>query len=155
MSLAGFDYISTTIDVSFDPGSTMATVSVPIIDNTDIEGDEMFTVSLTSSDSNVEFGNDMATVTILDRDGMNLVLHAEVYEYFIVSVVVFFNPVSYTVTEGEDAHVTLLVHRRGSLSDAAVITVTPVADSAEGKFHMDERILLKIYLPFSGIRFCT
>ena len=59
----------------------------------------------------------------------------------------FFNPVSYTVTEGENAHVTLLVHRRGSLSDAAVITVTPVAGSAASKFHMEERILLDIHFP--------
>ena len=69
MSAAVSDYTSITMDVTFVPGSTMATVRVPIIDDTELEEDEMFTAFLSSSDSNVMVGDDTATVNILDNDG--------------------------------------------------------------------------------------
>ena len=73
MSVAGFDYTSTTMDVTFVPGSTMATVSVPIIDDIEKEFDEDFTVTVSSTDPNVLIKNDTATVFILDNEGGNLI----------------------------------------------------------------------------------
>ena len=72
MSVAGSDYTSISMNVTFAAGSTMATFRVNISDDTDIEGDEMFTTSLTSSDSNIVTRNNTATVTILDKDGNEL-----------------------------------------------------------------------------------
>ena len=69
MSAAGSDYISTTMDVTFDPGATTASVTVQIIDDTYIEENEIFSAFLTSSESNVVIGDDMANVTIVDDDG--------------------------------------------------------------------------------------
>ena len=69
MSVAGFDYTSTTIDVTFLPGSTMVTVRVLIIDDFVMEFDEEFMVTLSTTDPNVLIKNNTANVTILDDDG--------------------------------------------------------------------------------------
>ena len=74
MPAAGSDYTSTIMDVTFDPGSTMATVSVPISDDTAKELDEAFTATVSTTDSNVMIGDDdTAMVTILDNDGGDLI----------------------------------------------------------------------------------
>ena len=54
--------------VTFLPGESTASVSVSIVDDSNIEDTEMFTATLTAV-SNVVIGNDdTATVTILDDD---------------------------------------------------------------------------------------
>ena len=72
MSTAGFDYTSISM---FDPGSTMATVRIPIIDNIVMESDEVFTATVSTTDPNVIIINDTATITILDNDGRRYVSH--------------------------------------------------------------------------------
>ena len=72
MSAAGSDYTSTTISVTFDPGSTMATVRVNINDDIVKESDESFNVTVSTTDPNVLIKNDTATVIILDNNGGNL-----------------------------------------------------------------------------------
>ena len=71
------DYTSTKTTVTFPPGTTTATVSVPIIDDSRTEGDETFLLRLVadSSDSNISHtatqlsGARAGTVTIVDDEG--------------------------------------------------------------------------------------
>ena len=69
MSVAGSDYVSISMDVTFDSGSTMATVNVTIIDDFVIEFAEAFTATVSTTDTTVNIINDTATITILDNDG--------------------------------------------------------------------------------------
>ena len=50
----------------------------------------------------------------------------------LISVVVSFDPTSYTVTEGDDGFAVLTLVRSGDLSRATVVTVTTADDSAIG-----------------------
>ena len=63
---AGFDYTTTSVEVTFRPDSATALARVPITDDNEIENEEAFTAVLSSSDS---LGEDIATVMILDDDG--------------------------------------------------------------------------------------
>ena len=55
--------------VTFEAGSTRATVNVQITEDSEIEGSEIFTAVLSSSEPNVMIGDGTASVTILDNDG--------------------------------------------------------------------------------------
>ena len=55
--------------VTFETGSTRATVSVPITNDSVIENNEMFTALLSSTEADVMTGDGTATITILDNDG--------------------------------------------------------------------------------------
>ena len=69
-STAGSDYNDPVVTtVTFGPGQTSASYSVPIVDDGNIEDTETFTASLSTTESNVTIGDDTATVTILDDDG--------------------------------------------------------------------------------------
>ena len=61
--------------VTFGPGVTSATYSVPIVDDGNIEDTETFTASLSTTESNVTIGDDTATVTILDEDSELFCIH--------------------------------------------------------------------------------
>ena len=54
----------------------------------------------------------------------------------IFSVLVSFDPTSYTVTEGEDGAVELILVRSGDLSRATVVTVTTADGSAIGMLYI-------------------
>ena len=60
--------------VTFAPGLTTTSVSVPIVDDSSVESTEIFTATLTTTESNVIIGIGIATVTILDDDGESLLL---------------------------------------------------------------------------------
>ena len=64
----GSDFEPVSEIVTFLPGETTASVSVPIVDDSNIEDTEMFSATLTTTDSNVVIGADTAIVTILDDD---------------------------------------------------------------------------------------
>ena len=66
---AGSDYTAITMPVTFEAGSTRATVNVQITDDNVIESEEDFTAVLSSSESNVMIGENTATVSVLDNDG--------------------------------------------------------------------------------------
>ena len=66
------DFTSDPVTVTFTAGQTVATASVPIIDDPEVEDTEMFNATLSTTDSNVAFGQDTATVTILDNDGIGV-----------------------------------------------------------------------------------
>ena len=67
---AGSDYEATTGTLTFSPGEQEKTLSVPLTDDDDLEGDETFTVSL-SGTANATPGDSDATGTIADDDGLS------------------------------------------------------------------------------------
>ena len=69
--IAGSDFESTVVTVTFQPAQTTATIQVPIVDDANIESTERFTASLTSTDPSVAIVNDTATIDINDIDGKN------------------------------------------------------------------------------------
>ena len=64
----GSDFVPVSETLTFVPGQTTASVSVSIVDDSNIEDTEMFSATLTTTDPNVVIGADTATVTILDDD---------------------------------------------------------------------------------------
>ena len=66
LSPAGSDYTAITMSVTFEAGSTRATVNVQITDDNVVESEEDFTAVLSSSES---IGGNTATVSVLDNDG--------------------------------------------------------------------------------------
>ena len=70
----GSDFEPVSETLTFVPGQTTASVSVPIVDDSNIEDTEMFSATLTTTDSNVVIGSDdTATVTILDNDRTSII----------------------------------------------------------------------------------
>ena len=59
--------------MTFNPGSTTATVMVTVIDDTLVENTEQFALSLTSTDQNVAISptQSQATGNIIDNDSMS------------------------------------------------------------------------------------
>ena len=68
-SPAPSDYISVTMDLTFNADNTNRTVMIPIIGDNVVEGTESFTVSLTTLDSAVTLGQSNTTVNIDDNNG--------------------------------------------------------------------------------------
>ena len=66
-AIAGSDYSTRSGTLSFPPGMTAATVTVPTIADSLIEGIEAFTVRL-SGVANATLGDDLGTGTIVDDD---------------------------------------------------------------------------------------
>jgi Calx-beta domain-containing protein len=71
-AVVGTDYAAPGVLVLFAEGSTTATVTVPILDDSVDEGDETFAVSL-SSPINAVIADGTAVVTIVDDDDARLV----------------------------------------------------------------------------------
>src|SRR6185503_10060610 len=68
---SGGDYINSSGTLTFTNGETFKTITIPINQDTFVEGDEFFTVSLGTNalSGNVQlFDPSVATVTILDDD---------------------------------------------------------------------------------------
>lgn len=65
---AGIDYIPTSGSLTFAPGETLKTVSVPIIGDTIIEGNDTFFVNLTNS-TGADITDSKGLGTILNDDG--------------------------------------------------------------------------------------
>jgi hypothetical protein len=89
---AGEDYTDSGGTLTFDPGETVLTFTVPISDDTTYEGDEALMLNLYDA-SNASIGtNDPATLNILENDPEP-------------DSVVQFSDYEYSVHEGEDAAV--------------------------------------------------
>ena len=70
------DFASVTMTVTFLPGESTASVSVSIVDDSNIEDTERFSATLTAV-SNVVIGNDdTATIIILDDDRKSIIMVA-------------------------------------------------------------------------------
>lgn len=69
------DYLGGSGQVSFADGQMTRTVSVPIIDDNAIEGDESILVSITNVDQGrIDLDNVSSTITILDDDSAGILL---------------------------------------------------------------------------------
>ncbi len=68
--VAGADYVSTPVDLTFNAGVTMQCFNVSIIDDDDYEFDEEFFVNLTTTDTQVTFSPSFSVVVITDLDSM-------------------------------------------------------------------------------------
>ena len=55
--------------VTFAAGNIVASVDVPIIDDSNVEPTEIFSVTLSATQPHVVIGDGTATITILDDDG--------------------------------------------------------------------------------------
>ncbi len=67
---AGLDYLSTNGTLIFDPGETNKTISVPVMSDTTISGDETFQIHLSNPTNAVLLFNQYTAVgTIIDDDG--------------------------------------------------------------------------------------
>ena len=77
LHVAGSDYETTTLTLTFEPSGDGQTVcgNVPIIDdNLGLEQAEMFSVRIASvSATNVMIGDDELCVEIIDNDGMSYI----------------------------------------------------------------------------------
>jgi Calx-beta domain/RTX calcium-binding nonapeptide repeat (4 copies) len=67
-ALAGSDYSALNTVVSFNSGETMKSVSISIIDDSIVEGNETFNVSISSSNANASITTKSSGITILDND---------------------------------------------------------------------------------------
>ena len=68
-AIAGVDYVATSVPVTFDPGESERTVTLPLRDDTGFESDETFTARLTDPTANAAIGGpDQAQVTIVDDE---------------------------------------------------------------------------------------
>jgi hypothetical protein len=65
---AWYDYIPASGTLTFAPGETVQTIWVPIIDDSEYEGDEYFDVVLSNISSNAVIQQAWATGTIFDND---------------------------------------------------------------------------------------
>jgi Zn-dependent metalloprotease/Ca2+-binding RTX toxin-like protein len=66
---SGVDFTSTSGMLSFSPGQTSKTITVPVIGDTAVEGDEAFGVHLTDPTGGATIGDGDAVGTIVDDDG--------------------------------------------------------------------------------------
>ena len=66
---ASSDYMTVSMELTFNSGNTSQTVMIPIVGGNVVESTESFTVSLTSADSAVTLNPSTTTVTIQDDDG--------------------------------------------------------------------------------------
>lgn len=116
------DYEATSGSVTFDPGETIKTVSVTLVDNSVDEPNEIFYLQLTEAD-NATIGTDnQAPLTIIDDDGLPSVT---------------FSSDSYQVSEGvSSVPVTLTLSRIAS--DPVSVLVSSSAGSASSPNDFDE-----------------
>ena len=77
-SVAGEDYTTTSVTVTFEAAETSRVVMVPILIDTTFEGIEQFTalLSLPTSQDGVVLGASMASVEITDDDCKHHTDHA-------------------------------------------------------------------------------
>ena len=66
----GVDYtgVSNAVTLTFAPSEATKTISIPIIDDTDFEGDEQFSVELSNASNGAAIAADTATGTIVDDE---------------------------------------------------------------------------------------
>ncbi len=110
---AGSDYTSVSGTVGFAPGETSRTISVPILGDTSVEGDETFTLALSNPSGAVLGSFTSATATISNDD-----------------ILVTISPASNAITEGDSGSQNLSF--TVSLSSASSSTVSVKYVTADG-----------------------
>ncbi|MEO8033741.1 MAG: Calx-beta domain-containing protein [Acidobacteriota bacterium] len=104
----GLDYQPTAGTITFAPGETAKTITVPIFDDVLTETNESFSIALSNPTNAIfqGYSSPATTVTIIDDEPASFVA---------------FSPSSYVVPESAGSAV-LTVMRSGSLSQAATVT---------------------------------
>ncbi len=74
-AVAGTDFVTTPISVTFGPGELRRTLTIPVIDDTVVEGTERFQFNLrlgagSAAGSAVDTAASNAVITIIDNDGL-------------------------------------------------------------------------------------
>ena len=105
----GFDYQATIGTLLFADGETTQTITVPIDDDLDYEGDERFTVTLSNAQGNATLGT-IASVTVYIADN----------EVAPDSGVIQFSGSSYSVNEGDGAIQIIVMRTNGSTGTASI-----------------------------------
>ena len=122
-----------TRTVTFPAGQTSQTVTVSTQDDSLSEGQETFGASLSSPNGNglsFSVGNqDMATVDIVDNDGRKIwYFDSEILTNVIAALTVQFDPISYSVTEGGQAELEVVLS--GPADRDVTVEFTTVDDTA-------------------------
>jgi hypothetical protein len=139
------DYTATNGTLTFGPGVKSQTISVPLINNTTIDGDRTFTLAITNAVGATLGATTNATFTLLDNDSTvqfdtNAVTGAESTRSVVLTVVragglVGPATVHYAATSGSAAVGTDVSNKSGTLSFAAnetnkTITLSLVNDTS-------------------------
>ena len=126
----------------FASDETVQTVSVPIVNDGVFENAEEFgaMLSVEAGTAGVEIGpNDTATAEITDDDGRqrNCVKYCHTILCLSLGVTVQFSPIAYTVTEGGDTE--LIVVLVGETAVPITVDLATMDGSAQGR----QKMLLK------------
>ena len=73
--LATLDYVFTSSDLTFDAAASSETVTIPVHEDSIVEGSETIIVTLTSTDPAALLNLPTASVTIEDNDGKTWLYH--------------------------------------------------------------------------------
>ncbi|MEX1018252.1 MAG: Calx-beta domain-containing protein, partial [Litorilinea sp.] len=106
---AGSDYSAQSVTATIPAGQTDVTISVPILDDAQVEDDELFFVTLTGSPATALGGNITAQVTILNDDSAGIALTGD------------------TLTVSEDGTLTDVFTLTLSSQPGAPVTFTPLS----------------------------
>ena len=115
---AGDDYTAASGTLTFGPGEMTKTVSIAVLDDTQVENDETLTLRLSNA-SRARIADGEATGTVADDDGNALRVSIAPGSKSATRNI---TPVSNSVTEGAAAVFTLA--RTGSLADALTVDVS-------------------------------
>ncbi|MDX2213899.1 MAG: Calx-beta domain-containing protein [Oculatellaceae cyanobacterium bins.114] len=116
---AGSDFTSTPIVVNFAEGQTSQTVTIPITNDTDVEGNETVNMTLSNPTGGATLGTQTtATLTIVDND------------FTPNPGTLAFSNATYSANENGTPITTVTVTRTGGNSGAVSATVTPTNGTA-------------------------
>jgi hypothetical protein len=113
-AIAGSDYTGVTGTLTFPPGTTTQSISVPIIGDPDDEGNETFFINLSNQTNATFISNSQSTVTIVNDDGPPTLQ---------------FSTTQYQVNEGAGSAV-ITVTRLGKADNPVSVDFTTVDGSA-------------------------
>ena len=117
-AVAGQDYTAQSGLLTFDPGVTLQTFSVPIADDALIEPSETFVVNLSNLTGGAALSRDQATVTIVDND-------------FRAGVLTFSAP-AYSVGEDDGSMTITVLRTNGSTGVLSVEYATVTGTASNG-----------------------
>ena len=113
---SGSDYTEESGSLIYQEGETAKTIVIPILDDSDFEGDETFTVTLSNPTGGATIGTGQTTVTIVDND-------------VLLPGVIALSTASLSVNE-EAGSVALTVQRTGGSDGEVTVDYTTVPGTA-------------------------
>ncbi len=128
-----------TRTLTFEPGETVAAITVMTTEDETQEGNEQFTATLANPTNGLQVGSaNTATVVIVDDDGKKNTFFQFFYHLsiilsicFLVVISVNFNPTSYTVEEGDQINVQIELSNPSTMP--VTVEVSTMEDTADGE----------------------